>query len=241
MTMMESISDYVVHGFGDKPSDDASVRVWFADLDKQQADIAQLSWLPTSEHVRAARLKKPQDRRRYNASRVFIRRVLSNETGILPENVQILTDKCGKPCLNPPGATRHLPSENLLGFNVSHSENFLIIATALGYDVGVDIEVVNPSIDVLAISEACLDHWDLDQVKCSSPGERSLAFYQLWTRREAFAKMLGHGVNSEHIHHASTLPWSQGSIDITLGEKQIVGSLAIRARTTTSATCEAIP
>jgi len=240
LTMLESATDFV-HRVGGVPGNNARVRVWFADLDKQPAEMAQLSWLSTSEHVKAVRLKMPQDRRRYLASCVVTRQVLSNETGILPENLQILTNKCGKPRLSPLAVVGRPPSKSLLRFNVSHSENFLCIATALGSDVGVDIEVVNPTLDVLAISRACFDQENYEQVRCSSQKERVLVFYRLWTRREAFAKMLGHGVNSDHIHHTSALPWSQGSLDITLGEKQIVGSLAIRARTTTSATFEAVP
>src|SRR5437660_2681660 len=230
---MESAADFV-YRFGGVPTNKARVRVWFADLDKQPAEMAQLSWLSTSEHARGARLKKPQDRRRYLASRVFTRRVLSNETGILPENLQILTDKCGKPCLSPLAVVGCPPSKSLK-FNVSHSENFLCIATALGSDVGIDIEVVNPSLDVLAISQTCLDQEDNERVQCSSLNERSLLFYQLWTRREAFAKMLGHGVNSDHVHRTPAPPWSLRSLELTLEEKQIVGSLAIATPTTTSA------
>ncbi len=225
MTTMESAADFV-YRFGGVPTNNAGVRVWFAALDKQQAEMAQLSWLSTSEHARGARLKKPQDRRRYLASRVFTRRVLSNETGILPENLQILTDKCGKPCLSPLAVVGCPPSKSVK-FNVSHSENFLCIATALGSDVGIDIEVVNPSLDVLAISRACFDQKNYEQVRCSSPNERVLVFYRLWTRREAFAKMLGHGVNSQHLHRTPTPPWSRRTLEFTLEEKQIVGSLAI--------------
>ena len=226
MTMMESVTDFV-HRVGGVPGNNARVRVWFADLDKQPAEMAQLSWLSTSEHVKAVRLKMPQDRRRYLASCVVTRQVLSNETGILPENLQILTDKCGKPRISPLAVVGRPPSKNLLRFNVSHSENFLCIATALGSDVGVDIEVVNPSLDVLAISRACFDQENYEQVRCSSQKERVLVFYRLWTRREAFAKMLGHGVSSQHLHRTPAPPWSRRTLEFTLEEKQIVGSLAI--------------
>src|SRR5438552_10485676 len=227
--MMESVTDFV-HRVGGVPGNNARVRVWFADLDKQPAEMAQLSWLSTSEHVKAVRLKMPHDRRRYLASCVVTRQVLSNETGILPENLQILTDKCGKPRLSPLAVVGRPPSKSLLRFNVSHSENFLCIATALGSDVGVDIEVENPGLDILAISHTCLDQEDNERVQCSSLNERSLLFYQLWTRREAFAKMLGHGVNSDHVHRTPAPPWSLRSLELTLEEKQIVGSLAIATR-----------
>src|SRR6266568_5339874 len=226
--MIESVTDLIVHHRADGAfSGDGNVRLWFADLDEQQAERAQLSWLSTSEHVRAARLKNPLHRRRYLASHVFRRLVLSHLTGIAPGGLELHVDKCSKPWLSLPEASDHLPSRRLLGFNVSHSENFLCIATAIGCDVGVDIEVVNPDLNVLAISQACLDQEDNEQARCSSPNKRVRVFYRLWTRREAFAKMLGHGVSSQHLHRTPTPPWSRRTLEFTLEKKQIVGSLAI--------------
>jgi phosphopantetheinyl transferase len=241
--MMKQVNDSVAHRLGHESfSNNQDVRVWFTDLDQQHTDIAELSWLSKNEQVRAARLKSPLERQRYLAGRVFTRHVLSNLTGVAPENVEIIIDQCGKPCLTLPEVTGRLPLESLLKFNVSHSENFLCIATALGCDVGVDIEVVNPDLDVLAISEACLDGEDTHRVRCSFPSERSLVFYQLWTGREAFAKMMGHGVSSDHVHRTPALTWSLRSLEFTLGEKQIVGSLAIGApRTTWTGVFETIP
>lgn len=227
MTMMGLVSNFFVHCVDDVPGDDASIRVWFTDLDQQKTETTQFSWLSTSEKVRAARLKSPLARQRYVTSRVFTRRLLSDLTGILPENLEILADKCGKPYLNLPVAAHHLSSESLLRFNISHSENAFCIATALGSRVGVDIEVVNPNLDVLAISDASLQPEDIDRVQRSSLDERSLVFYRIWTRREAFAKMLGHGVSSDHVHAAPAPSWSLRSLEFTLSEKQIEGSLAI--------------
>jgi 4'-phosphopantetheinyl transferase len=232
---MKQVNDFVCGFSHESFSDDASVRVWFADLDRQQTDIGQLSWLSTSEHTKASRFKSPLQRQRYLAGRVFTRRTLSGVTGLAPEVLEIITDQCGKPCLSPPAVGAGLPSKGLLSFNVSHSENFLCIATALGGDIGIDLEVVNPDLDLLAISQACLDQDDNDQIRCSPPNERSLVFYRLWTRREAFAKMLGHGVDSSHVLLTPTPPWTVRSLELTLEAKQIVGSLAIAAPTASSA------
>jgi len=226
----ELVSGFVIHRIDDLPDDDGSIRVVSTDLDQQETETAQLSWLSTSEKVRAARLKSPLERHRYTASNVSTRRVLNGLTGILPENLEIFRDKCGKPYLTSPAAAVHPPSESPLKFSVSHSENCLCVATALGRHVGVDIEVMNPNLDARAISETCLPLEDIDRVRRSSLRERSLVFYRLWTRREAFAKMRGHGVNSDHLHRTPSLPWSLRSIEFTLGKKQIVGSFAIAAK-----------
>jgi 4'-phosphopantetheinyl transferase len=229
--MIESVSDFVVHRFDDLPCGDGSVRVWFTDLDQQETRAPQISWLSRNEQIRAARLKNPLERERFIASRVFIRRVLSDLTGIAPEDLGILRDKCGKPFLTLTGDAKYQPLENSLEFNVSHSEDAFCIATTLGDNVGVDVEVVNPNLDVLAISKASLHSEDIDRIQRALPDERSLVFYRLWTRREAFAKMLGHGVDSDHLKHAPSMPWSLRSLEFTLGEKQIVGSVAFAAST----------
>jgi 4'-phosphopantetheinyl transferase len=229
--MLKQVNDFVLHPIGDDPLiDDGRVRVWITNLDERHLEVAPLSWLSTSEHANAARLKNPIDRQRYIVSHIFTRRALSNLTGTAPASLDLLVDRCGKPRLNFPEVSGRLPSEGLLGFNISHSENILCIATALGCDVGVDIEVVNPDLDVLAISRACLDQEDIDLVRRSPLRERSLVFYRLWTRREAFAKMQGRGVASDHVNHTTAPSWSLRSLSFILEEKQIVGSLAIAAR-----------
>src|SRR2546425_4542494 len=236
LTMMKQVNDSVSRRFSHRPfSESGSVGVCFTDLDRQQTDMAQLSWLSTDEHAKAARFKSPLQRQRFIAGRVFSRRVLSKVTGLAPENLEIIKNQCGKPSLNPVAVGGRLRSKGLLKFNLSHSENFLCIATAIGRDVGIDIEVVNPDLDILAISQASLDQEDNEQVQCASPNERSLVFYRLWTRREAFAKMLGHGVNSDHVHLTPAARWSLRSLEFIVEEKQIVSSLAIAAPATASA------
>src|SRR5712691_9986654 len=98
--MMKQVNDFVHRFDHESFSDNMSVRVWFTDLDRQQTDVVQLSWLSTSEHAKAARLKSPLVRQRYLAGRVFTRRILSELTGIAPENLEIIKDQCGKPCLS---------------------------------------------------------------------------------------------------------------------------------------------
>src|SRR5439155_21718964 len=100
MTMMGLVSNFFVHCVDDVPGDDASLRVWFTDLDQQKTETTQFSWLSTSEKGRAARLKSPLARQRYWTSRVFTRRLLSDRTGLRPENLDVLADKDGIPSLN---------------------------------------------------------------------------------------------------------------------------------------------
>ncbi len=223
--------DMVIHrGADESIGDYGGAHVWLTNLDEQEIESAELSILSTREHVRAARLKSPLERRRYIAGRLFTRRVLSNITVIEPENLEFCKDKCGKPSLSLPTNAGHPWERNVFDFNISHSENILGIAVAVGFEVGIDIEVINPALDVLVIAQGSLQKSDVDLVQRSPISERSLVFYRLWTRREAFAKMQGHGVASDHVSMPSAKPSWLRSFELPLGEREIVGSLSLSAQ-----------
>ena len=209
-------------------TDHDRVHVWFTDLDKLDVELAHLSLLSASELARAARLKNRRERQRFIASHVFTRRVLGNITGILPESLEFHKDECGKPRLGVKAQVRDGPSRSLLSFNVSHSENILAMAAGRDCEVGIDVEVVNPNLDVLAIAQAGLEHADYDLVRSSTIGERALVFYRAWTRKEAFAKMQGHGVASDHTARIPALPWFLHSFEFALGRNRIVSHFSCR-------------
>jgi 4'-phosphopantetheinyl transferase len=226
MIRLEQIPGFVTHSVADEAiTDRARIHVWFTDLDAEESEPAQLPKLSISEQERATRLKSPLERRRYIASRAFTRRILGNISGTAPESLEFRRDTCGKPMLNVPDDARESPSWRLLDFNVSHSENVLGVVVGLACDVGIDIEVVSPGIDALSIAQANLEQADIDLIRATPVGERVLLFYYLWTRREALAKMQGHGVTSDHVDCRVSLTSSIRSFQFTIVEKVIVGCI----------------
>ncbi len=226
--MLEEINDFAIHSLADEPiSDGTKVHIWLTDLDRQDIETPRVLEFSQSEQVRATGLKNPLDQRRYIASRVFTRSVLSNMTGIPPDSLEFCRDKCGKPWLRLSEDGAKVPSQEL-GFNLSHSENILGIAAGVGFDVGLDIEVVIPGLDVLAIAQVTLEQAAVEQLQSSPVGERPTVFYRLWTRREAFAKMQGHGVASDHVSGTPTQTMWLRSFEFILGDRAIVGSVSLR-------------
>ncbi len=225
--MLEAIPNIIIHRSPDEPiTDQTKVHLWFTDLDKQETEMPGLSLLSPSEQARASRLKSPLEQRRYITSHVFTRRVLSNLTGIAPGSLEFNKDKCGKSLLNRQAEAGNVPSR-LLRFNISHSENILGIAVGMGFEVGIDVEVVNKSLDFLEIAQASLEQPDVEQVQSSPVSERAPVFYRLWTSREAFAKMQGHGVASNHVSNPSALASSMRFLEFAIGERKIVCSIAL--------------
>lgn len=204
--------------------------MWFTDLDEREEEPAQLSILSIAEQVRAARLKTQIERRRFVAGRAFTRRLLGRITGIAPVSLEFRKDRCGKPRLSVPVEARDSRLWSLLDFNVSHSENILGVAVGLACEVGIDVEVLDPNLDALAIAEANLEQPDIDLIRSSSIADRAYVFYHIWTRREAFAKMQGHGVTSGHVHCRTDMPSLMRSFEFVIGEKEIVCSLSLAPR-----------
>jgi len=228
--MIKRIPNIVIHRSPDEPiTDQANVHLWFTDLDKPETETPGLSTLSPGEQVRAGRLRSPREQRRYITSRIYTRRVLSNLTGIALESLDISRDKCGKPLLSQQDKTGNVWSQ-LLRFNVSHSENILGIAAGIGFEVGIDIEVVNRNLNFPEIAQVGLEPSDVDQVQSSLINERAPVFYRLWTQREAFAKMQGHGVDSKHVSTTLAILSSVRSLELAIDGKKIVCSIALAAQ-----------
>jgi 4'-phosphopantetheinyl transferase len=123
-------------------------------------------------------------RRAFLLGRGIVRSVLGAYLGVPPGQVQIAVGPHGKPLL----AAADAPA-----FNVSHSRGLVAIAVTAGFPVGVDLEAVDPSLDVLAIARRFLGVQEAARIARLAPADRAQEFLRLWTRREASAKASGSG------------------------------------------------
>ncbi len=83
-----------------------------------------------------------------------------------------------------------LETNPLINFNISHSEQIVVCAVSLNNVVGIDIEK-EKTIDIYNFKDHFSDHeWDL--LNCSS---NTSLFFDLWTKKEALLKALGHGLS----------------------------------------------
>lgn len=226
MAMTEYPADTDVPKYTDEPVRQiGNVKIWLWELDSLGGSWTQIASLSGEERLRAARFKDPNESRRYIASCILTRRILAGVTGIRPDRLEILVDKCGKPFLMS-STIDH--SGRKPRFNISHSENLLCIAVGEGCEIGVDIEVVKADTDVLAISNASLDPVSIGIIERCSSEERAFVFYRTWTEREAFAKMQGHRMGSDHLQPMPAGSWREEILDFTVDEKRVLGSLAVR-------------
>lgn len=80
-----------------------------------------------------------------------------------------------------------------LCFNLSHSGNFIAIATG-PTEVGVDIEECRPLEQLDEIGKSCFSAQEYQLFQNVDAHRRQKAFFRFWTRREALLKAVGTGL-----------------------------------------------
>jgi 4'-phosphopantetheinyl transferase len=188
------------------------VHLWRASLRATGAALPELlALLSGEERTRAARFRSDVHRGRYIVGRAVQRRVLGRYLAIPPELVVYRLGPHGKPELDPavhPGSTR---------FNVSNSEDDLLLALTLGAEIGVDLEALRPVSERDAIAARFFSVPEQAVYRSIPEAQREVAFYTCWTRKEAWIKALGDGL---------TLPL--GHFDVTLRPGEPARLLATR-------------
>ncbi len=170
------------------------VHIWRAPLDLSAEQVAHFARrLSADETARARRFVFDQDRRRYTVARGILRTLLSAYLGIDAESISFAYGPQGKPFLCP--ASGHPP----LFFNLSHSHELVVFGMTRIGRIGIDVEYRR--------AMAKMDNVEMDNLvdevfspreravfHALPPLERQLAFYNGWTRKEAFIKAVGDGL-----------------------------------------------
>ncbi len=169
-------------------SDD--VHVWCAFLDQPAASLQRLAQtLSADERARAERFHFERDRKHFTAGRGVLRTILGHYLGIEAERLQFCYGPRGKPALL---ATY---GGGMLCFNLSHSHGLALYAVARGREVGVDIEYVHPLTDADQIAERFFSARENAIFRTLAPEQKIEAFFNCWTRKEAYIKATGDGLS----------------------------------------------
>jgi 4'-phosphopantetheinyl transferase len=163
----------------------APFELWLADLHSQPTG-KQLATLSGFERERAARFVFPRDQRRYLAAHCALRYLLAVRTAISAELLEFHEGPFGKPSLG---------NERGCAFNMSHSEDVALIAIADAGEIGVDVEMLRPMPDALALAQQNFSAAECAELTATVPEDQALAFLLGWTRKEACLKAIGSGLS----------------------------------------------
>ena len=166
------------------------VDIWRVHL-KLPADAlrALQETLSEDETGRAARFHFQRDRERFIAAHGGLRDILGRYLCVEPRQLEFRANPYGKPGLSEAFAGERLE------FNLSHSGDFALFAVTIKRQVGVDIELIREDLSTEEIAGRFFSEREVNELLSLSPEQRSVAFFNCWTRKEAYIKACGLGLS----------------------------------------------
>lgn len=165
------------------------IHVWHASLDLPDPQYLNfVKTLSPYEHARAQQFHFASDKRRYIIRVGILRDLISRYLAISPYRLRFQQGIYGKPKLSDPFA-------DAICFNMSHSSDVAIYGISRCHEIGVDIEYIRDIPEMEQIFRHLFTEREID-VFCKLPeSEKKKAFFNCWTRKEAFIKATGEGLS----------------------------------------------
>jgi len=174
--------------FLDRPGPD-EVHVWRIDLmTSPRAGSTLYDTLSEDEVARAARFIYDRHRDAFIAARSSLRMILGRYLARSPASLAFTYGPYGKPYLAQEGEGSGLQ------FNLSHAGAMALVAVVQGRDVGVDIERIEAGRAHEEIAERFFAAEEVEAFRSVPQAARVEAFFNGWTRKEAFMKASGQGL-----------------------------------------------
>lgn len=180
------------------------IHVWKVDLNAPVTRIKAFREILSADEIkRADRFYFKKDRDAFTVARGALRHVLSRYLNFKPEAIEFEYNSYGKPFLKS-GFSR-----GNLQFNLSHSHKLALIAVTCDHEVGIDVEYIRDDLSDLKIAERFFSKAEVAELKRVHPAKQRIAFFNCWTRKEAFIKAKGKGLS---------IPLDQFDVSLKPGE-----------------------
>ena len=162
------------------------LHIWRAWLDVETQEYARLaSYLSADELLRAERFVFARDRHHFTVARGRLRELLGMYLKTPPESVQFQTAQYGK---------LSLPGDAKIRFNLTHSCGLALYGLAMERELGIDVERMRSEFATEDIAERYFSMAERNELKGLRAETRTAAFFLCWTRKEAYVKALGGGL-----------------------------------------------
>jgi 4'-phosphopantetheinyl transferase len=191
------------------------IQVWAAWLNLPRTSLMKCElMLSADERERAGRFVFDRDRQSYMVARGILRQLIGRYVGLPPEMLNFAYNKQGKPFLNAECGGEWL------NFNLAHSNQLALYAFCSGGVVGVDVECMRDVVDMKQVAASTFSTAENIAWQKVPMSQRSEAFFNCWTRKEAFIKAVGLG-----------LSYPLGDFDVTLHPDKTPQFLRIEGET----------
>ncbi|NJM60347.1 MAG: 4'-phosphopantetheinyl transferase superfamily protein [Oscillatoriales cyanobacterium RU_3_3] len=169
---------------------DTEIHLWCVELDRPQSEIQNIAQiLSDSELQRADRFRFYRDKKRFIARRGALRAILSRYLNVAPDRVQFSYGPCGKPEIAANSDCKGIC------FNLSDSQGLALYAVTRGRKIGVDLEQIRAVPNMEEIADRFFSQQESAALQSVAAEEKARAFFNCWTRKEAYIKAMGDGLS----------------------------------------------
>ena len=166
--------------------DDSQVHVWQVNLKSRNELPKDLQdYLSPNELERAAKFKFSKDREHFLLRHYLLKLILCEYCDCQPHELKFRYNNYNKPFIN-------IPEFKELKFNMSSSDDLMMIGLCKQNDIGIDVEKIRETGNLEHIALENFSERELEYL--NSKLDKTTAFFNIWTRKEAFIKAVGKGI-----------------------------------------------
>jgi 4'-phosphopantetheinyl transferase len=166
------------------------VHLWRIPIPRIAPSAGRLALLLSlTEQAAANRFLFERDRLRYIVSHAALRILLGSYASLAPEQIDYNYNQFGKPAV----ANAKLPFP--IRFNLTHSHELALVAFTNASEVGIDVEFIRPLDNLEQLSVSTFASVESNAILQLPSQDRLVAFFNCWTRKEAYIKAVGEGLS----------------------------------------------
>ena len=154
-----------------------------SDFDKFQ------SLLSVEESAKANKFRFQKDKNRYITGHGYLRVLLGSYLNCDPAALKFGANPYGKPFL------RKRDISDSIYFNVSDSDDYVVYAFSRVGEIGIDIEKILPDFATQEVAKRFFSDHEVSALRSLPEKDKIEAFFNCWTRKEAFIKAIGEGLS----------------------------------------------
>ena len=160
--------------------------VWVINLAQSTSTLQRLRQvLSPEERARADRFVRANSQSQFTVAHGALRHILGATLDADPRTLYFTEQSYGKPSL--PG--------NPLRFNLSHAGDLALLAVGYGRELGVDVEPIRSLPDARSLAQRFFSPSENANLRNVGHANLPRAFFECWTRKEAFIKAIGQGLS----------------------------------------------
>ena len=165
------------------------VHVWRAMLDLPPSRVQALEQtLAPDEGTRAQKYLFQKDRRHFIVARGLLRAILARYLARDAAALRFTYNAYGKPGLVVEAV------DASLSFNMTHSQGMALYAITRSWAVGIDLEWIKEDIESEQIAGRFFSPYEITMLQSVPRELQPQAFFDCWTRKEAYIKARGMGL-----------------------------------------------